>query len=402
MNSWIVITIPDLIPILLCISIIFTVMINRILQKSIEDTFFKGKAILLIGPRQTGKTTLMQKILESRTKETLMLDGDDPTTQSILNRPNIEHLRQLIGTKKIVFIDEAQRIDFIGLTAKMIVDQLKEVQLVLSGSSAFELNNHINEPLTGRKWTFYLWPVSWYEWQEHIGFLEAERDLENRLVFGLYPDVLNFRQESVRVLKELTESYLYKDVLMLGNLKKPPEFQKLLKALAWQVGNEVSLSELGQIVGVDPKTIDKYITLLQQAYVVFTLSPLSKNLRNEIKANRKIYFYDNGVRNALIGKLEPLTIRQDVGVLWENFLMSERLKYVDYQQILTNRYFWRTRQQQEIDYVEEREGKYFGYEFKWNPERKVRFSTTFTNAYLAQNTLINRQNFRDFIAPTER
>ena len=278
-----------------------------------------------------------------------------------------------------------------------MVDQLPEVQVILSGSSAFELANHTNEPLTGRKWTYQLWPGSWQEWQDHVGYVKAEQDLENRLVFGFYPDVLNHPHEAEIVLKELTESYLYKDVLIFGNLKKPIEIQKLVRALAYQLGNEVSNSELGQIVGVDPKTIDRYITILEQAKVVYRLAPLSRNLRNEIKSNRKVYFYDNGVRNAIIGQLQPLAIRQDIGALWENFLMSERLKVVQYHQLNLNSYFWRTRQQQEVDYVEEKNGKFFGYEFKWNERRKVKFPKTFTEAYNANNLIINRSNFRDFI-----
>ncbi len=372
-------------------------MITRTLEKAIKSKFFGGKAIMLIGPRQTGKTTLIKKILEAHRKESLILDGDDPSTQSILTRPNLQQLKQIIGRNRIVFIDEAQRIHEIGLTAKIIVDQLPEVQLILSGSSAFELANHTNEPLTGRKWTYQLWPVSWQEWQDYVGYVKAEQDLENRLVFGFYPDVLNHHPEAEIVLKELTESYLYKDVLIFGNLKKPTEIQKLLQALAYQLGNEVSNSELGQIVGVDPKTIDRYITILEQAKVVYRLAPLSRNLRNEIKSNRKVYFYDNGVRNAIIGQLQPLAIRQDVGPLWENFLISERLKAVQYHQLSLNSYFWRTRQQQEVDYVEEKDGQFFGYKFKWNEQRRVKFPKTFTEAYKSNNLIVNRANFRDFI-----
>lgn len=372
-------------------------MITRTLEKAIQSKFFRGKAIVLIGPRQTGKTTLIKKILEAHRNESLILDGDDPSTQSILSRPNLQQLKQIIGRNSIMFIDEAQRIHEIGLTVKIVIDQLPDVQVILSGSSAFELANQTSEPLTGRKWTNQLWPISWQEWQDHVGYVKAEQDLENRLVFGFYPDVLNHPHEGEIVLKELAESYLYKDVLIFGNLKKPTEIQKLVQALAYQLGNEVSYAELGQIVGIDPKTIDRYITILEQAKVVYRLAPLSRNLRNEIKSNRKIYFYDNGIRNAIIGQLQPMAIRQDVGALWENFLMSERLKAVHYHQLSVNSFFWRTRQQQEVDYVEERDGNFFGYEFKWNERRKVKFPKTFTETYKADNMIVNRANFRNFI-----
>ncbi|OFX27508.1 MAG: ATPase [Bacteroidetes bacterium GWA2_31_9] len=372
-------------------------MLERKIETQIQEYLFKGKAIILLGPRQTGKTTLIKKILSKYISETLFLDGDDPTVFQILNRPNTQQLKQIIGKHTIIFIDEAQRINDIGLTSKIIIDQFPDVQLILSGSSAFELSQQTNEPLTGRKYTFFLSPISWEEWQNNIGYLKAEQDVENRLVFGFYPDVLNNEKEPVRILKELTDSYLYKDIFMYGNLKKPEEIQKLLQAIAYQVGSEVSLRELGEIVGLDPKTIERHITILERAYVIFRLYPFSRNLRNEIKSNRKIYFYDNGIRNAVINQLQPLPARQDIGILWENFLISERMKFLNYNNINANRYFWRTLQQQEIDYIEEINGKLFAYEFKWNEKRKVKFSKTFTENYSSENYIINRSNFREFV-----
>ncbi|OFX57994.1 MAG: ATPase [Bacteroidetes bacterium GWA2_30_7] len=372
-------------------------MIQRNIETQINEHLFKGKAIILLGPRQTGKTTLIKKILNNVGSQTLYFNGDDPIVTQILNRPNTQQLKQIIGKNTIVFIDEAQRINEIGITAKIIIDEFPDVQLILSGSSAFELSQKTNEPLTGRKWTYHLSPISWEEWQNNVGYLKAEQDLENRLVFGFYPDVLINETEPVRILKELTESYLYKDVLMYGNLKKPEEIQKLLQAIAYQVGSEVSMRELGEIVGSDPKTIERYITVLERAFVIFRLFPFSLNLRNEIKTNRKIYFYDNGIRNAVINQLQPLAARQDIGILWENFLISERNKLLNYNSINANRYFWRTVQQQEIDYVEEIDGKLFAYEFKWNEKRKVKFSKTFTETYSSQNIIVNRGNFRDFV-----
>ncbi len=372
-------------------------MITRVQADRIEKVFFKGKAIVLTGARQVGKTTMLENILEKHKGELLTMNGDDTTIQNLLNRPNTLQLKQLIGNNKLVFIDEAQRIPEIGLTSKIITDSFKEVQLILSGSSSFDLYNKVNEPLTGRKWTFNLWPVTWEEWQNHVGYIKAEQDVENRMIFGFYPDVLNHEESPETVLVELAESYLYKDILMYEGLKKPTVIKKLLQALAFQVGNEVSLQELGQTVGVDPKTIDTYIDILEKAFIIFRLTPLSRNLRNEIKAKNKVYFYDNGIRNAVIGQLQPLAIRQDTGVLWENFLISERVKQISQNKDLRQSYFWRTTQQQEVDYVEEVNGTFFGYEFKWSERKTIKFPKTFTNGYDSSNKGINRHNFREFV-----
>ncbi len=372
-------------------------MISRIVLNQIKECFFTGKAIILLGARQTGKTTLIKKLLTSTKKQVLYMDGDDPLTQISMNRPNTMQLREIIGIHDIIFIDEAQKIFDIGITSKIIVDQFPHVQLILSGSSAFELTQSVYEPLTGRKWTFDLWPISWKEWTDHIGYLKSEQDLENRLVYGMYPDVLNNPGKSATVLKELSDSYLYKDVLMFGNIKKPEEIQKLLQALSYQVGSEVSFRELSEIVGMDPKTIDKYITILERAFVIFRLHSFSRNMRNEIKHSRKIYFYDNGIRNIVIGQLSPVSLRQDIGALWENFLISERLKNISYSKSLALQYFWRTTQQQEIDYIEEFEGKIYAYEFKWNQHKKVKFPASFIEKYNPECKIINRENYREFL-----
>lgn len=370
---------------------------NRIIKASIEEKFFSGKAILLLGPRQVGKTTLLRAILDNRKEKHLYLDGDDPTVVEILENANTETLRSLVADNQIVYIDEAQRISKIGIKAKILVDQFKEVQLLISGSSSFELNQQIQEPLTGRKWTFNLWPISWAEYEKGVGFLKSEQSLENRLIYGFYPDVINQTSQEEKVLIELAESYLYKDVMMYGNLKKPKLIQDILKALAYQVGHEVKFKEVAETVGADPKTVASYIEVLEKAFVVFGLSSYSNNLRTEIKTGRKIYFYDNGIRNAIIRDFTPLALRQDVGGLWENFLVSERLKRNSYYQSLARSYFWRTKQQQEIDYVEELAGKLTAYEFKWNPKRNVTFPKTFTEEYKSNNFLVNKGNFREFV-----
>jgi predicted AAA+ superfamily ATPase len=370
-------------------------MIKRHLEEQINKRFGKGKAILLIGPRQVGKTTLFNKLLER--KEHLFLNGDDPTVRKLLTNPNIEQLKNIIGNYKVVFIDEAQRIDTIGLTLKLITDQLKSVQLLVSGSSAFELNNQTQEPLTGRKWEYQLYPISWNEFENNVGYLKAQQQLELRVVYGMYPDVINNFGDEKEILKQLTDSYLYKDILSYGGIRKPEILEKLLRALAFQIGSEVSYNELAQLLGIDKKTVSAYVDLLCQAYVIFKLPSFSKNLRNEIKTNQKIYFYDTGVRNMIIGDLNPLEVRQDKGNLWENFLISERLKHNEYTSSLSKGYFWRTVQQQEIDYVEEETNTVSGFEIKWNPQRRVKIPKTFVQTYNTEVKIITNENFREFI-----
>lgn len=370
-------------------------MIERILKKSITKRLFKGKAIVLIGARQVGKTTLIRELLRDR--DYLFLDGDDPLVKQRLTNPNTKEIETIIGNSEIVFIDEAQRIENIGITAKIIHDQFKSVQLIMSGSSAFELRNQTNEPLTGRKFEYFLYPVSYEEYEQSIGYLDAIRDLENRLVYGFYPDVINNRGEEREVLNEITQSYLFKDILSFANIKKPEVLEKILQALAFQVGSEVSYNEIAQLTGVDKNTVSSYIRLLELSFIVYPVTSFSRNLRNEIKTNQKIYFYDNGIRNALIQNFNPVQLRNDIGALWENFLMSERLKRNHYHQKYCNRYFWRTRQQQEIDYVEEADGKITGFEFKWNPKAKTNIPTNFVQTYSAEVEIISKENFREFV-----
>ena len=370
-------------------------MINRIIEAKIESKLFGGKAIILVGPRQVGKTTLIKKIIESR--DYLFLDADDPTIRNLLKNANTERLKSIIGKNKIVFIDEAQRIENIGVTLKIITDQFKEVQLLVSGSSAFDLGSKINEPLTGRKWEYQLFPFSWKELEAHIGFVKAEQQLELRLIYGMYPDVINSTGPETEVLKQLADSYLYKDILSFSNIRKPEILERLLQALALQIGNEVSYNELSQLLGIDKNTVSNYIDILQKAYVIFKLKSFSKNLRNEIKTNQKIYFYDNGIRNMILGNFNSLSLRQDTGALWENFLLSERFKKLNYETSLAKPYFWRTVQQQEIDYVEELAGKITGYEIKWNAKAKIKANKIFRETYHADIEIINRENFRTFL-----
>lgn len=368
---------------------------DRIHFKNLTDNLENKKVILLIGPRQVGKTTLIYDLLAG--KDYLFLDGDDPTTRRLLDTPNTMQLKSILGDYKYVFIDEAQRIQNIGITAKIIHDQIPDVRLILSGSSSFELSGLTQEPLTGRKITFHLYPISWKEFEQTIGYVAAEQDLPNRLVYGFYPEIITNISEQETLLYELTESYLYKDVLALGIIKKQDVIFRLLQLLAFQMGSEVSYNELSRSLQVDVKTVISYIDLLEQAYVIYRLGTFSRNLRKEIKMNKKIYFYDNGVRNALIKNLQPLALRNDIGALWENFVMAERLKFLEYSGTRVNRYFWRTKNQQELDYLEEKDGKLNAYEFKWNPDAKFSVPSSFKETYTAEYKLVNRENFRDFI-----
>ena len=370
-------------------------MYLRYLKERITKHIDSGKAIVVVGPRQVGKTTLIQSILES--KDYLLLDGDDPKTRSLLTEPNTEQIRSIIGKYKYVFIDEAQRIKGIGLTMKIITDRFKHVQLFASGSSSFDLSNKLNEPLTGRKWEYQLFPISWEEYENHHGYLHTEQNIENRLLYGFYPDVLNNVGDEISILRNLVNSYLYKDILSFADIRKPEILDKLVQALALQTGSEVNYSELAQIVSVDKNTVSKYIDILEKGYIIFKLSSFSRNVRNEIKTNKKIYFYDNGIRNMVIGNFNPIGLRTDKGALWENFLISERMKQMEYKQSLARGYFWRTRQQQEVDFVEENSGRICGFEFKWQKRKSHRLPKTFTEAYNAEAKVIDKENFRQFV-----
>ncbi|MDD4741411.1 ATP-binding protein [Candidatus Falkowbacteria bacterium] len=370
-------------------------MYLRSLRDKIEKRIGSGKVIIVIGPRQVGKTTLIESIL--KTKDYLLLDGDDPKTRTLLSASNTEQIRSILGNNQFVFIDEAQRIDGIGLTMKIITDKFKEVQLFASGSSSFDLSNKINEPLTGRKWEYQLFPISWEEYENHHGYLYSEQQLENRLLYGFYPDVLNNPGDEIPILRNLVSSYLYKDILSFADLRKPEVLDKLVQALALQLGSEVSYSELAQIVNVDKNTISKYIDILQKGYIIFRLGSFSRNIRNEIKTSNKIYFYDNGVRNMIVGNFSPLEIRSDKNALWENFLISERVKQIEYKQSLARIYFWRTKQLQEVDFVEEESNKITGFEFKWKKKTNVRLPKSFTETYDAESRIIDVENFREFV-----
>jgi hypothetical protein len=373
-------------------------MIKRIIQDRIEATIFKGKAIIIYGARQVGKTTLIKAIQQNRPEaDSLYLNCDEPDVRNLLTEATSTALKDLIGRKKVIFIDEAQRVKNIGLTLKLFVDNFPDRQVVATGSSSLDLSNEIVEPLTGRKYEFQLFPFSLAELTQKYSILELKRILGNRIVLGMYPEIEEKTAEAQVLLKSLAASYLYKDVLQYQSIKRPDLLDKLLTALALQIGSEVSYTELATTLGVSKETIANYIQLLEKAFVIYRLPPFSRNLRNELTKMRKIYFYDTGIRNALINNFNALQIRQDVGPLWENFMISERLKKNANDGSFVNTYFWRTHQQHEIDYLEEHGGKLSGFEFKWKAGKGT-VPKVFLNAYPGSTVeVIHTQNFGDFV-----
>ena len=373
-------------------------MISRELEKQLVQHFFRGKIIMLSGARQVGKTTLIEMLLQKRKEKVLYLNADETDVRELLTDTTSTSLKSIVGNHKIVFIDEAQRVKNIGITLKLFADQIKDVQVIVTGSSSFDLANEMNEPLTGRKYEFMLFPLSFSEMVEHHGQLEEKRLLEHRLIYGYYPEIVTKPGEEKELLKLLANSYLYRDLLTLEQIKKPVLLEKILRALALQLGSEVSYNEVAQLVNADQETVEKYIDLLEKSFVLFRLPAFSHNVRNEIKKGKKIYFYDNGIRNAIIGNFNLLISRNDTGALWENFLISERMKYLYYHNINVKRYFWRTVQQQEIDYIEEQERKLSAYEFKWNKKARAKFPKTFIRAYPDSEThLVTQGNFESFL-----
>jgi len=372
-------------------------MIARTVVDNIRKRLADRKVMVILGSRQVGKTTLFHQLLDDH-KEVLWWNGDESDVRAALENTSSARLKTLIGNHTIVVIDEAQRIDNIGLAAKIIYDTIPNVKVLLSGSSAFELKNKTNEPLTGRKWEYQLFPLSFAEMVNHHGLLEEKRLLEHRMIYGYYPEVVTQTADAKSVLSQITNSYLYKDILMLENIHKAEKLERLVQALAFQVGHQVSYNELSQICGLDNQTVEKYIDLLEKSFVVFRIPSFSRNIRNELKKSRKIYFYDNGIRNAVIKQYNSLGLRDDVGALWENFLVSERMKFINYNFHYCNRYFWRTHAQQEIDYVEDKDGLLSAFEFKWNPKAKSKLPKAFSTAYPnSEFKTIHRDNFYSFL-----
>lgn len=373
-------------------------LIKRTIQKQIEKSLFNNKIVIIYGARQTGKTTLVKLIQKKYSEQSAYFNCDEPDIRAALAGKTSTEIKSFFGDKKLIILDEAQRVKNIGLSLKLMADNFPKTQIIATGSSSFELSNKIKEPLTGRKYEFHLYPFSIGELNSVYSDLEINRLLGRMMIFGMYPAIaLVGGDAQEKELKELIKSYLYKDALQYQNIKNPEILEKLLQALALQIGNEVSYNELANLLGIDKNTVANYIRILEQAFIVFRLNPFSRNLRNELKKMRKIYFYDVGARNALINNLNPLDLRQDAGVLWENFIISERMKRNNNSNFEVNSYFWRTRQGQEIDYLEEVGGKISAYEFKWK-QNKWQPPKAFIESYpQSKHQLINKENYKQFL-----
>lgn len=374
-------------------------MFARILENKIKSDYFKGKVLILVGARQVGKTTLIQKLQSDigPSKKTLFLNLDNPTDKSFLEDRDFESLDRLFKGIDIIFIDEAQRVENIGLVLKLLVDNYKSSkQIIATGSSSLNLLDNTSEPLTGRKFVYHLFPLSLRERYQDV--LSLKKGYEQDLIFGMYPEIHDVftKEDKIRLLRELSTSYLYKDILEFQDIRNPEVLGKLLRLLALQVGCEVSYSELASAVGIDYKTVERYIDLLEKSYVVFRLGAYSTNKRREIAKNKKVYFYDLGIRNAIIDNFNNVELRTDVGALWENFMVIERMKHREYNGIYANQYFWRTYDGREVDLVEEREGKLYGYEFKWGKD-KASVPVSWRSYENASYEVFNRDNFESLV-----
>ena len=375
--------------------------IKRDLHNVLESKIGKGKVILLIGPRQVGKTTLLKAILSEKAASNSVQywNCDEGEVRSTLSKDSSSHFKSLVGNSKFIVIDEAQRVKDIGLTLKILHDNFPDVQFAVTGSSSLDLSNTINEPLTGRKFEYNLFPFSTNELINHTNMLDEIKQLENRLVYGFYPDVVNNPGDEKEILSNIVSSYLYKDVFEFQDVRKPAIIEKLVQALALQVGSEVSFNELGNLLGIDTLTVQRYVDLLEKAYVIFHLHSYSRNVRNELKKSIKIYFYDNGVRNAVISNFSSCGLRSDTGELWENFLISERVKNNAFHNRKAKYYFWRTTQKQEVDFIEEFDGTFKAFEFKYNPKKaNAKCPLTFSNNYPEiPFSVVTKENYTDFI-----
>lgn len=379
--------------------IIIPMYIERNIKKGIVESLFKGKVIIIYGPRRVGKTTLVKEILKEYGDEGKYINCDILHNKQGLESQDDKKLKEFLGKGKLLVIDEAQRVRDIGINLKILVDTYPDIQIIATGSSSFDLSNKINEPLTGRSVTFMLYPISVSEIKGiYTNKSEIDANLENMLIFGGYPEIAsNANTDKIAYLQELSNNYLFKDVLEFEGLRKPEMIVKLLQLIALQIGNEVSYNELAVKLEITRKTVMNYIYLLEQAFVIFRLSPFSGNIRNEIGRKNKIFFYDLGIRNALINSFEKIDSRDDIGGLWENFLIIERQKLIKDKKWYRNRYFWRTTSQKEIDYLEEYDGQLHGYEFKWG-NKNYSIPSIFLDTYNNSDvSIINRSNYLEFL-----
>lgn len=374
------------------------------LERSITSTLLRqlssGKVLILLGPRRVGKTQLLEHIAAVNNQKYLALNGEDYAVHEILERRSVENYRQIIADNELLIIDEAQKIPEIGQILKLMIDSFPALKIIATGSSAFDLNNYTGEPLTGRKKTFQLFPVSETEYDQIENVIVKKDAMQHRLIYGNYPELLHIpdNKEKVNYLNELVKSYLLKDILSFENIQNSDKILNLLRTIAFQNGCEISLQHLGKKLSMSKNTVEKYLDLLSKVFVIHKLEGFSRNLTKEITKSSKWYFYDNGLRNILIANMNPITLREDIGMLWENYIISERLKYQEYTGMLVQNYFWRTYDQQEIDWIENRDGQLHAYEFKWSANKIKKSPVAWQKAYPdATFTIINQNNYLNWI-----
>ena len=373
-------------------------MIHRIIQKELENVYSRRKVITILGPRQVGKSTLLAELAAAGTRVRILNCDNEDDRRLLIDKTSTE-LKVLVEPHDFFLIDEAQRVKNIGLTLKKIGDLHLDTRVIVTGSSSFDLADEINEPATGRLIEFNLYPLSLPELAATTSQVEEQRMLETRMIYGLYPEVVTAPEYTQDTLMNLTNNYLYRDALSFQGMRKPDALMRLVRALALQIGSEVSYNELAQTVGIDKATIENYINLLEKCYIVFRLNSFSRNARNEIRKGKKIYFVDNGVRNAVLSHFAPLELRNDVGMLWENLMVSERVKRNAYARSYAQLYFWRTHDQKEIDLIEDKDGRLTAFEFKWNEKQKTRMPSSFAQSYPNSDfNVINKDNFWPFLS----
>ncbi len=372
----------------------------REIEHGFDELLQTNKVLVLLGARRVGKTELLKKRLAATKEPYIFLNGEDATTVSVLSNRTVENYKRLLGDNKLLVIDEAQTIPEIGEILKLMVDEIEGIKIIATGSSVFDLENKLGEPLTGRDITLRLFPLSQMEFSKEENLIETTGKLDERLILGSYPELQQYAgwDKKVKYLERLISSYLVRDILTFERLKRPDKIISLLRMIAFQIGGEISLPELGIKLGIDKNTVERYLDLLSKVFVIFKVNAYSKNSRKEISKSSRWYFYDNGIRNALIANVNTMELRNDQGQLWENYLVSERLKFQSYKGMLANNYFWRTYSQQEVDWVEERGGRIYGYEFRWNAKKIKGAPTAWKKMYPdAEFITIHPGNYLDFI-----
>lgn len=376
------------------------ILINRIIEKQVIESLIPNKVVILLGPRRVGKTILIKQIIDKLEEPYLLLNGEDFSVLEILARRSVQNYKNLLGDKKVLLIDEAQKIPDIGNILKLMVDEIEGIKILVTGSSAFDIDKYTGEPLTGRKKTFNLLSLSEEELDQVENPIEKKDNLRLRLVYGNYPELLHLKnlKDKSEYLNEIVNSYLLKDILTFENIRNSDKILNLLRLVAFQIGGEISLQELASSLSMSKNTVEKYLDLLSKVFVLHKVGGFSRNLRKEVAKRNKWYFYDNGLRNILVANMNPIELRNDIGMLWENYVISERLKHQRYQRMIVNNYFWRTYDKQEIDWLEEREGKLFGYEFKWSPKRNAKAPKIWKDTYVeSEFKVINHENYLEWV-----